>query len=467
MNAAQKVANSIRNNVRFSALCFTSCRGDTGTSKAIQAFRLQARRHHHVRPVAHQVVYRCRQRMHAAFELCDQVFLIAAVVGREHHILGGQLAIIGDVEEVAILLEQPHLALVDPQALAEDDHAIGLLAGNGTIVEFGDHLFEQVDRLEAALFDDLRLDPFGLLAGEVLMAYRGGRSRKLYTSAGRSSARALREAWQHDLEEEADVAGFVPAIEMLGLAIEVGERMRMFVWATVSPRRGNPPKAALAAQGDRLVQVDVGLLVRGTVATAIEQVQRLGGVGQRDEQGLIAPVPFVVDVDALLTLGVGRNHRAIGIDDRFVEELGRLLGPDAQPRPINEIHQVQDVGYREAAAEIADRGRVWDTLGSDRIEVDHIVAPQFQVFDALAADKDIEGDVQDMVGVVVWQVSFEKMEVVVDFVDEIDLLNQQQNGADTAGTEAPDATRRVRSGYWSRSSWVQAAPVRAYWPVVS
>ena len=43
MKVAQYVANSIRNNVRFSARCFAACRADTGTSKALQAFRLQAR----------------------------------------------------------------------------------------------------------------------------------------------------------------------------------------------------------------------------------------------------------------------------------------------------------------------------------------------------------------------------------------------------------------------------------------
>jgi hypothetical protein len=43
MKAARYVANSIRKRVRFSASCFASCRGDTGTSKALQAFRLQAK----------------------------------------------------------------------------------------------------------------------------------------------------------------------------------------------------------------------------------------------------------------------------------------------------------------------------------------------------------------------------------------------------------------------------------------
>src|SRR5262249_11072942 len=43
ITVAQNVANSIRNNDLFSASCLAVCRGVTGTSKALQAFRLQAR----------------------------------------------------------------------------------------------------------------------------------------------------------------------------------------------------------------------------------------------------------------------------------------------------------------------------------------------------------------------------------------------------------------------------------------
>ncbi len=204
-------------------------------------------------------------------------------------------------------------------------------------------------------------------------------------------------------EDEFDVAGFIPAIEMLGLA-EVG----------IAPQ-GDSPKAALAAQVDRFVQVDMGLLVRGTVPTAIDQVERFGRVGQRDEQGMITPDPVVIDVNALLALGVGWNHRAVGFDDRCVEEFGGLLSPDAQPRPINEIHQVQDVSHGEAAAEVAGGGRVWDTLSSERVEIHHIIASQFEVFEALAADENIEGDVQDMVGIVIGEVPFEQEEWVLNW----------------------------------------------------
>ena len=54
---------------------------------------------------------------------------------------------------------------------------------------------------------------------------------------------------------------------------------------------------------------------------------------------MIAPDAVVGDVDALLALGVGRDEGAIDIQDRFVEELAGLLGPDPQPRLIDGIHQ--------------------------------------------------------------------------------------------------------------------------------
>ena len=70
--------------------------------------------------------------------------------------------------------------------------------------------------------------------------------------------------------------------------------------------------------------------MRGAVAAAIDQVERLGGVGQRDQQGMIAPGAVVGDVDALLALGVGGDEGAVDVDDRLGEEVGGLLGPDPQ-----------------------------------------------------------------------------------------------------------------------------------------
>ena len=43
----------------------------------------------------------------AVLELGDQILLITAVIGREDDLLGRHVPVVGDVEEVAILLEQP------------------------------------------------------------------------------------------------------------------------------------------------------------------------------------------------------------------------------------------------------------------------------------------------------------------------------------------------------------------------
>jgi hypothetical protein len=55
--------------------------------------------------------------------------------------------------------------MVDLEVLARHDHAVALPARCGTMVEFGNHLVEQMDRLEPTLFDDLRPDPRELLTG--------------------------------------------------------------------------------------------------------------------------------------------------------------------------------------------------------------------------------------------------------------------------------------------------------------
>jgi hypothetical protein len=74
-----------------------------------------------------------------------------------------------------------------------------------------------------------------------------------------------------------------------------------------------------------------------------------------------------------------------------------------------------------------------------RIEVDLVVASQFEMFHSLAAGEDIECDVEHMVGFVVRQMPLEQMEDAVDFLVELDFLSQQKDGADATGTESPGA----------------------------
>ncbi len=228
-------------------------------------------------------------------------------------------------------------------------------------------------------------------------------------------------------EDEADVARGVPAIQMLGLS-EFG----------VSPQQ-DLAEASLKAKRDSLVQEDVGQLLRGAVAAAIEQEQWFGGIGQRDQERMVAVLAVVGEVHPLLALGIARHDGAIGVQNRFLEELGGLLGPDPQAGLIDGVHQGHDIGLSEAAAEVAGSGGIGDALGSQGVEIDFVVAPQFEVFDPVTASEDVEGDVQDVVGFVIGKMHLEQMKIVVDLADQADPVCQEKHGADAAGAEPLDA----------------------------
>ena len=230
-----------------------------------------------------------------------------------------------------------------------------------------------------------------------------------------------------DAEDEADVAGGVPAIQVLGLG-ELG----------VAPQE-HRAEAGPAAEVDGLIEVDVGPLVRGAVARAVDQEQRLGRVGQRDQEGVIAP-------GALVGRSMSRLHSASVPTSvpsaSMIASSKNSGGCTAQTRrrvSVEGLHQGQDVGHAEPAAEVALGGGVGDALGAHRVEVDLVVAPQLDVLDLLAAGQEVEGDVQDVVALVVRQVPLEDVDVGIDGADQPGPTRQQEHGADAPGGEAPGA----------------------------
>ena len=154
---------------------------------------------------------------------------------------------------------------------------------------------------------------------------------------------------------------------------------------------------------------------------------------------MVAILAVVGEIHSLFALGVAGHDAAIGLDDRLLEEFRWLLRPNPLPRFIEGVHQVENIGLTEAAAEVSGGGRVRDSRGSQRIEVNLVIAPQFEVLNALAARDDIEGNVQDMVGFVIRQMPLEQVKVAVDVLDEVDFLSQQKDGSDATGAEPADA----------------------------
>ena len=95
-------------------------------------------------------------------------------------------------------------------------------------------------------------------------------------------------------EEKTDVA-VVPTVQFLRLR-EIG----------VAPQR-DPAEAGATAERGGPVEVGGRAFMAGTVGAAIEDLQQLAAVGQRDQQRMVSPFAVVADVDALLALA-GRFH---------------------------------------------------------------------------------------------------------------------------------------------------------------
>ncbi len=239
------------------------------------------------------------------------------------------------------------LALGHREVLAHHDHAVGLATGRRAVGELG-HLFgAQPPVLELARHHDGFLDVVGprprLRLGRVV-----GQSRQRLPRRGRQIRGDGLEVRRGVVAEQELQAVGVPTVQVLALR-EVGIAAQQDL-----------AEAALPADGHDPVHRRRRALVRGPVARAVLQPQHFARVGQRQHQGVITPGAVVGDVHALLALAGGGYQRAVHVDGGQGEEVIGLLPPDAPADVVEDVLQGVDVGRREAAAEVAGRGRVGD-----------------------------------------------------------------------------------------------------------
>ena len=152
----------------------------------------------------------------------------------------------------------------------------------------------------------------------------------------------------------------------------------------------------------------------------IEQEQRFAGIGQRDQERMEAVLAVVGEVHPSFTLRAARHDGAIGVQNCFLKKVRGLLGPDPQADLIDGVHQGHDIGLNEPTAEVAGSGGIGDSVGSQGIEIDLVVATQFEVFDPFTAGEDVEGDVQDVVGFVIRKMDLKEVKIGVDVADQAD-----------------------------------------------
>ena len=394
-----------------------------GQQKSGPGFQAPSQRgHYHVGPVAHKVVNRRRKRAYTALELRYEILLIATPVGRENDLLGRRIPVVSNIEKAFRVVEQFHLPLRNFEILPGNNYAIGFLAQRGRMFELGNVFLRKPSLLEFAASDDLILDVGPASAGLCFgLVFRAAHepfpclSRQFFDFF-------VKRGHGVDAENKA-YAVVVPAIEMgrLGKS-RVAAKRDLF-------------EARPTAQVDSTVEINVGSILAGAVAATIEDVERFARVSQGHEQGMIAPNAVVGDVHALLALAVGFHHGSVGVDDGLVEELLRLLAPDAHASFVEHLLQHVDLTRIEASAEVARGGRVGDPPCSQSVKIGLVVSQQFEVLQASAAGQQIVGHVEHMVRLVVGQMYFEQLNIPVDRIDQTDLASHLVNSANTSGAD--------------------------------
>jgi len=97
---------------------------------------------------------------------------------------------------------------------------------------------------------------------------------------------------------------------------------------------------------------------------------------------MITPDAVVGDVHAALTLAQGSDQSAVHVDAGQVEERRRLSSPDPFTNVVKDVDQGVHLGGAKATAEIAGSRGIGNALSAQSVEVDFILAPQFEVLQA-------------------------------------------------------------------------------------
>jgi hypothetical protein len=158
---------------------------------------------------------------------------------------------------------------------------------------------------------------------------------------------------------------------------------------------------------------------------------------------MVSPLPLVGDVHTLFALSARFGHRAVAVDDGQVEKVLRLFAPDPDANLVDGLHENFDVFHLETPTEVAGRGGVRDSLGSEGVGKDFVVAAQFDMFQALSAAEEIVGDVEHVIGFVVGPVNLQQVQPPVDGVDQPALPREGVYRSDSSAGQPASLVRQV------------------------
>src|SRR5262249_5308380 len=148
----------------------------------------------------------------------------------------------------------------------------------------------------------------------------------------------------------------VPAIQVFGLR-EVGVATEPYLAA-----------AGAETGGQSAAHLGGGTLVSGAAGRAVDRAEYRADVGRGQHQGVVAPGAVMGAVPTCLARAGGLHQEAPHVEDSLVKEGGGLLGPSAQAEVVDEVLQLANSRFAEAAAEVAGGARVGDLAGAQGVE---------------------------------------------------------------------------------------------------
>ena len=374
----------------------------------------------HVGPVRYQTVRRHPQGVHSTLELTDDVFLVAAIVGKKDHFSHRHLPIVGDVEEVPDLIKQPVLPLFDREVLPNHNHAIGFLTVSGTIVKLGDLLALQADVLEFSLLDYLFFDVFRTAPFFALDLITRRPLERFPLS--------LRQGIGHPDQVRLGVIT-KDKTNPLVPAIEVSRQREIRV----------APKPDLRKHRRHQIDCPVHPLGRsvgrGTVARPIHQIEDLIRIGQGHDQRCVTPDPVVGNVHSFLAFPQGSGDGPVHVDDGLLPEGSILQLPHLGSGFIDGFLKSEDPILIETTEEISSRRGIRNPLGSQSVHVGLILAQPLDIFETGSTRQDVVCDVQYMIGFPVRKVVLEQNDVSVDIFVQSKLTHELVNGSDTTRSD--------------------------------
>ena len=198
-------------------------------------------------------------------------------------------------------------------------------------------------------------------------------------------------------------------------------------------------KASPKTSDDGAIEGIGGAFMTGAVAGTINDAHDLAGVCQTDDESMITPGAFVADVHAFFALAVGAHQGAVGVEASLLAEILGLLLPEFHPSVIEDVLQTIDLFGAETSAIIAGGSGIGSALGAESVEKRGVVAAQLHVLETSAVTQGVDGEVEDMIGIVIREVYLQDVQTSIDGVNQADVLGEFVESGDAAEGRAIDA----------------------------